>query len=52
MVTSTVTDEFIVEKFKQELIKLLPEEFVNSAKIVGDLVSEKSTVILVIPIDK
>ncbi len=52
MVTSTVTDEFIVEKFKQELIKLLPEEFVNSAKIVGDLLSEKSTVILVIPIDK
>lgn len=52
MVTSTVTDEFIVEKFKQELIKLLPEEFVNTSKIVGDLVPEKSTVILVIPIDK
>lgn len=52
MVTSTVTDKFIVEKFKQELIKLLPEEFVNTSKIVGDLVPEKSTVILVIPIDK
>ena len=52
MVTSTVTDTQIVEKFKQELIKLLPEEFINSSKIAGDLIPEKSTVILVIPIDK
>lgn len=52
MVTSTVTDTQIIEKFKQELIKLLPEEFINSSKIAGDLIPEKSTVILVIPIDK
>ena len=52
MVTSTVTDTQIVEKFKQELIKLLPEEFINSSKIAGDLIPEKSIVILVIPIDK
>ena len=30
----------------------MPEDFVNSPKIVGDLVPAKSTVILVIPIDK
>lgn len=52
MVTSTVTDNKIVEKFKTELIKILPEDFINSPKIVGDLVDTKSTVILVIPIDK
>lgn len=52
MVTSTINDKQIIEKFKQELIKLLPEEFINVQKIVGDLIPEKSTVILVVPIDK
>ena len=52
IITSTISDKNIVEKFKQELIKILPEEFINSPKIAGDLVKEKSTVILVIPIDK
>ncbi len=52
LVTSTVKDKDIVNKFKSELIKILPEDFINSPKIAGDLVGEKSTVILVIPIDK
>jgi len=52
MITSALTDKKLVDKFKQNLIKLLPDEFINSPKIVGDLVPEKSTVILVIPIDK
>ena len=52
MVTSTFTDDKIIDKFKAKLIKLLPDEFINSPKIVGDLVDTKSTVILVIPIDK
>lgn len=50
--TSAVSDENLVFKFKETLVKLLPDDFVNSPKIVGDLVSPKSTVILVIPIDK
>lgn len=50
--TSAKTDERLVFKFKEALVKLLPEDFVNSPKIVGDLVPPKSTVILVIPIDK
>ena len=50
--TSVKTDSELVNKFKQALIKLLPDEFVNSPKIVGDLVDEKSVVILVTPIDK
>ena len=52
IITSAINDNELIYKFKNELIKLLPEDFVNPPKIVGDLVSEKSTVILVIPIDK
>jgi [FeFe] hydrogenase H-cluster maturation GTPase HydF len=50
--TSVKTDEQFIFKFKNALVKLLPEDFVNSPKIIGDLVEPKSTVILVIPIDK
>lgn len=50
--TSVRDDENIVFRFKEALVKLLPEDFVNSPKIAGDLVPAKSTVILVIPIDK
>lgn len=50
--TSVKKDEKIVFKFKEALVNLLPEDFVNSPKIVGDLVPARSTVILVIPIDK
>lgn len=50
--TSATSDKEIVFKFKAKLVKMLPEDFVNSPKIVGDLIPPKSTVILVIPIDK
>ena len=50
--TSVKTDKDIVFRFKDALVKLLPDDFVNSPKIAGDLVPPKSTVILVIPIDK
>ena len=50
--TSATTDKNIIFKFKEELVRLLPEDFVAPPKIAGDLVEEKSTVILVIPIDK
>lgn len=50
--TSTYSDNDIVFKFKSAIVKLLPDDFVNIPKIVGDLVTPKSTVILVIPIDK
>lgn len=52
ILTSTVSDGQLVYKFKETLVKLLPDSFVNSPQIAGDLVPEKSTVILVIPIDK
>lgn len=50
--TSVKDDGALVFKFKEALVKLLPEDFVNSPKIAGDLVPPQSTVILVIPIDK
>lgn len=50
--TSVKDDEQLVFKFKEALVKLLPDDFVNSPKIASDLVEPKSTVILVIPIDK
>lgn len=52
LITSATNDNDITFKFKEEIIKLLPEDFVNSPKIAGDLVKEGSTVILVVPIDK
>ena len=52
LITSALTDEDLTYKFKEKLVKLLPEDFVNTPKIAGDLIPAKSTVILVIPIDK
>ena len=52
LLSSVKTDDLIVFKIKELLVKLLPEGFVNSPKIVGDLIPQGSTVILVIPIDK
>lgn len=50
--TSAVQDKNLVFKFKEALVKLLPDDYVNSPQIVTDLIPPKSTVILVIPIDK
>lgn len=50
--TSVKDDNQLVFKFKNALIKLLPDEFVNTPKIAGDLIEPKSTVILITPIDK
>ena len=52
LITSAKNDEELVYKFKSALIKLLPDEFVNTPKIVGDIVPDGSNVVLVIPIDK
>lgn len=52
LLSSVKTDDLIVFKIKELLVKLLPEDFVNYPKIVGDLIPQGSTVILVIPIDK
>lgn len=50
--TSVKNDEQLVFRFKEALVKLLPDDFVNPPKIAADLIEPKSTVIMVIPIDK
>lgn len=52
LITSAKDDSEIVYKFKSVLIQLLPDDFVNTPKIVGDIVPNGSTVVMVIPIDK
>ena len=52
LVASILKDENFVFNFKKTLVKLLSEDFINSPEIITDLVPPKSTVILVIPIDK
>ncbi len=50
--TSVLNDNELIHKFKTALVKILPEEFVNQQQIASDLIPAKSTVILVIPLDK
>ena len=52
LITSAKDDSEVVYKFKSVLIQLLPDYFVNTPKIVGDIVPKGSTVVMVIPIDK
>lgn len=50
--TSALYDNELIEKFNTRLLKILPDDFVNAPKILGDLVNPKDVVILVTPIDK
>lgn len=50
--TSALYDNELIEKFNTRLLKILPDDFVNTPKILGDLVNPKDLVILVTPIDK
>ena len=52
IIYTSKNDEQLVFNFKQALVNLLPEDYINPPKIAGDLIPEKSTVILVTPIDK
>lgn len=50
--TSALYDNELIEKFNACLLKILPDDFVNTPKILGNLVNPKDLVILVTPIDK
>ena len=52
LITSVKDDKNIIFEFKNLLIKLLPEDIVNPPQIAGDLIPDKSSVVLVIPLDK
>ena len=42
----------VVSEFKEVLIKICPDEFINPPTIFGDLVPEQGVTILLVPIDK
>ena len=50
--TSLKNDEEIVEKIKEQLINICPDDFITPPSLLGDIVEPKDTVILVVPIDK
>lgn len=47
-----INDKDLIRKFKDLLIKVLPENYIENKTVTGNLVKEKDTVILVVPIDK
>lgn len=50
--SSAVSSGFVTPVLKEQIVKNLPEDFINNQTIVGDLVSAGDTVVLVTPIDK
>lgn len=49
---SAERDADISAKFKEALIKILPEDFIKQTSILGDIINKSETAVLVIPIDK
>ena len=52
IVTSALTQDNIVDEFVSELVKIVPDDFVNPPSILGDKLEPSDIVILVTPIDK
>lgn len=50
--TSSINDKNLTDKFVENLVKVLPEEFITPPSILGDKVNKGDNVILVTPIDK
>lgn len=49
--TDMTSRDKVLNKLKSELIKVCPEDFLNSYPLVADLAPEDSTVIMLIPLD-
>lgn len=52
LLTSVSENREIVFRLKSEFIRVCPEDFINPPSILGDIISPKDTVVLVIPVDK
>ena len=52
VIHTAATNTIGVQDFRQALLNLAPEDFVDSPAIVGDLVGPGQTAVLVVPIDK
>ncbi len=55
IITATATNRFqrerVLAEFKQAVLALSPEDFLNAPPLLGDLVRPGETVVLVVPID-
>lgn len=49
---SAKCDENFASRFKEALIKILPEDFIQVIPVLSDIVKPLETVVLVVPIDK
>ena len=52
IITDINDNNYTIHKIKEKLIYTCPDELINTPSILGDIVTQKDTVILVIPIDK
>lgn len=52
LLTSVANGREIVYSLKNQLISVCPEDFITPPSILGDIVTAKDTVVLVIPVDK
>lgn len=52
LLTSALKDNEITDKIVKLLLKIIPDEFINSPKIFEGLLQPKDVVVLVIPVDK
>ncbi len=52
VIHTAVTNNIGILDFRQALLNLAPEDFIDSPAIVGDIVGPGQTVVLVVPIDK
>ncbi len=52
ILASIVQNRDVVYSLKKQLVDVCPDDFITPPSILGDIVEEKDTVILVIPVDK
>lgn len=50
--TTAINDSQLINKLIEQMVKIIPDEFINPQSILGDKINSGDTVILVTPIDK
>lgn len=52
LLTTLIHNREVVYKLKEQLISVCPDDFITPPSLLGDIVKEGDTVVLVIPVDK
>lgn len=52
LLTSLIEGREVIYRLKTQLVNVCPDEFITPPSILGDIVSQGDTVVLVIPVDK